>query len=107
MMTCFFWLLVGHAVCDYPLQGDFLARGKNRRKPLPGIPWYQCLMAHALIHAGAVMLVTNRLDLAVGEFMAHLLIDHWKCDGQFGFNADQALHVMFKAIWAVAVALPK
>lgn len=33
-------LLAGHALCDYPLQGDFLAKAKNRAAPLPGVPWY-------------------------------------------------------------------
>ena len=49
------WLLLcGHALCDYPLQGDFLARGKNHTDPIPGIPWVHCLVAHALIHGGMV-----------------------------------------------------
>jgi hypothetical protein len=28
-------LFAGHALCDYPLQGDFLARGKNHCNPIP------------------------------------------------------------------------
>ena len=34
-----FWLMVGHALADYPLQGDFLAKAKNRTAPIPGVPW--------------------------------------------------------------------
>lgn len=94
-----FLLLAAHALCDYPLQGDFLSRGKNHRNPLPGVPWYQCLLAHALIHGGAVAVLTGSLGLGCAEFAAHVLIDYGKCDGWFGFNFDQALHVACKILW--------
>ena len=29
-LAMFAALVAGHALCDYPLQGDFLAKGKNR-----------------------------------------------------------------------------
>ncbi len=31
-----FWLFVAHAVCDYPLQGDFLAKAKNQMAVVRG-----------------------------------------------------------------------
>lgn len=101
-----FWLLVGHAVADYPLQGDFLARAKNHTAPILGVPWIHGLLPHALMHAGAVALVTGSAWLAAAEFVAHCTIDHGKCAGWFGqgaraFNIDQALHVACKAVWAV------
>ena len=94
-----FWLIVGHAVADYPLQGDFLARGKNHRQPLPGVPWWQCLVWHAAMHAGAVALATGSVALGCAEFVVHCAIDYGKCDGRYGFNADQALHVACKFAW--------
>jgi hypothetical protein len=97
------WLLVGHAVCDYPLQGDFLARGKNHKNPIPGIPWYHCLIAHALIHGGAVALITGDVWLGCIEAAIHTVIDYGKCDGRFGFNFDQALHIGCKIVWAVVL----
>ena len=100
-MTTFFWMLVGHALCDYPLQGDFLARGKNHKSPIAGIPFYQCLAAHALIHAGSVAAITGSVGLGVAEFIAHVVIDFGKCDEQYGLNVDQALHVGCKVIWAL------
>lgn len=103
-MHVFFWSLVGHAVADYPLQGDFLARGKNHKAPLPGVPWYQCLVWHAMIHAGAVALATGSVALGLAEFFAHILIDFSKCQGWFGFNTDQALHIVCKIAWAIAKA---
>lgn len=96
-----FYLLSGHAVCDYPLQGDFLARGKNHKAPIVGIPFWQCLLAHALIHGGMVTLITGSLWLGLAEFAIHCVIDYGKCDGWYGFNVDQGLHVACKIAWAV------
>lgn len=98
-VTLLFWLLIGHAICDYPLQGEFLARGKNHRAPLPGYSWRVLLSAHAAIHAGAVALATQSVLLAAAEFTAHWLIDHAKCAGRIDFEADQALHVLCKFAW--------
>jgi hypothetical protein len=93
-------LVAGHALCDYPLQGDFLARAKNRAAPLPGVPWYQALGSHAAIHGGAVALITGVPMLGLCEAALHAFIDDLKCTGRIGFNADQALHVVCKAVWA-------
>ena len=93
-------LLAGHALCDYPLQGDFLARGKNHKSPILGVPWYQCLLAHAAIQGGMVAFVTSSASLGIAEFCAHLVIDYGKSDGWYGFNVDQILHVACKVAWA-------
>jgi len=93
-------LVAAHALCDYPLQGDFLAKAKNRAAPIPGVPWYQALASHAIIHGGAVALITGMPILGVCEAIAHAFIDDAKCTGKIGFNADQALHVACKLIWA-------
>lgn len=97
-------LLAAHALCDYPLQGDFLARAKNRTAPLPGVPWYQALGAHALIHGGAVALLTQVWWLGVAEMLAHFVIDDLKCRGRLSFDEDQALHVSCKFTWVLVVA---
>lgn len=106
-MTAFFALfalmVVTHALCDYPLQGDFLARAKNRTAPIPGVPWWQALGAHAVIHGGAVWLVTGNAGCALGEVFAHWIIDDAKCRGWIGYNTDQALHLVCKAWWAALV----
>lgn len=105
MSQLFLALLIGHAIADYPLQGDFLARAKNRKSPIPGVPWWQALTAHAAIHGGAVWLITGRVEIAVAEIVAHGLIDSAKCEGRIGFNTDQALHVLCKAMWVGLIAL--
>lgn len=56
-------LVAGHALADYPLQGDFLARAKNRTAPIAGFPWWQ--------EAARTLLSTARLSrssLAFGGY---------------------------------------
>lgn len=100
-----FYLLAAHGLCDYPLQGDFLARGKNHTAPLPGVPWYQCLFWHAMIHAGAVALITHSVTLGIAELVCHFYLDYFKCDNAFGWNTDQAAHVVCKVFWWIWVPL--
>lgn len=98
-------LWIAHFLCDYPLQGDFLARGKNFNAPLPGVPWYWCMIGHCAIQAGAVWLLTDSWILALFEFIAHFAIDCFKCDGALSFDADQALHLTCKIFWAALFVL--
>jgi len=100
LLRLIFLLFAAHAVCDYPLQGDFLAKGKNRHTPIPGIPWYQCLTAHALIQAGAVYLITGSLILGALELILHWIADFAKCEGWTNLNQDQAFHYLCKLVWA-------
>lgn len=92
-------LLVGHALADYPLQGDFLSRAKNRVAAIAGVPWYQALGAHSLIHAGIVGAITGSVWLAAAEFVSHFVIDDLKCTGRLTFNQDQSLHMVCKLVW--------
>lgn len=94
-------LVAGHALADYPLQGDFLARAKNRKAPIPGVPWYQALGAHAVIHGGMVGLITGLPGLGVAEAFIHAITDDLKCRGKIGFNTDQAIHVVCKIAWCI------
>ena len=98
-------LVVGHAVADYPLQGAFLSKAKNRAAPIPGVPWYQALGAHAVMHGGAVWLLTGMWWLGALEAVAHAWIDDRKCTGRLTFNQDQALHLLCKFVWVLAVTL--
>lgn len=94
-------LIVGHALADYPLQGDFLSKAKNHKAPIPGVPWYQALLAHSAIHGGAVGLATGSIWLGLMEFAVHNLIDYMKCDGKISFNQDQLFHIICKIFWVV------
>lgn len=105
MLDALLWMLIGHAVCDYPLQGDWLAKAKNHnpRVVLPYSPdeniSYGAMLCHCAIHAGAVKLATGSWWLAFFEFIAHAFIDHAKCEGLIGYNDDQLLHVGCKFGW--------
>lgn len=94
-------MVVGHAIADYPLQGDFLAKAKNRFAPIPGVPWYQALGAHAIIHGGFVLAITGSLTLGIAETVIHFFIDDAKCRDRISYNADQFLHVTCKVVWAL------
>lgn len=95
LMMCF-----GHCLADYPLQGEFLAKGKNFKNPIPGYPWYTLMAVHCFLHAGFVYLITGSLPLALAEFVVHFWIDCRKCDNSISFNYDQFLHIGYKFVWA-------
>jgi hypothetical protein len=102
----FFWLLVGHAVADFPLQAGPMAVEKCRRSASDlqrTVPWFYWLTAHALIHGGAVFLATQSLFLGLLETVVHWLIDFAKCEGLFGIHTDQVLHVGCKVLWCVLI----
>lgn len=98
-------LIVGHAVADYPLQGEFLAKAKNRFKPVSGAPWYQAMGAHGVIHGGVVGCITGSLLLGVLECALHIVIDDLKCAARIGYNLDQGLHLGCKVLWVAVLAL--
>lgn len=98
-----FVLVVAHFLCDFPLQGDFLAKAKNPEAPLPGVPWQWAMLAHAAIHAGAVLAITGNLQMACMELCAHAAIDIEKCRGKLTFGGDQALHLACKLLYVLLV----
>ena len=100
------FLLAAHALADYPLQGDFLSKAKNRFAPIIGVPWYQAMGAHAMIQAGFVGVITGSVGLAVAEFIAHFTTDHLKCANRISFNTDQAIHIACKVAWAFIAVNP-
>ena len=107
MLELFALMLVGHALADYPLQGDFVSKAKNAFSPIPGVPWYQAMGAHCVIHAGFVGIVTGSIWLAFAELVIHAITDNAKCAGRISFNTDQAIHIGCKLAWAaLAVTLP-
>jgi hypothetical protein len=109
----FFALVIGHMFADYPCQTEFMALGKNHRRPrpLPGAQgdtrfvWVHCLTAHSLIHGGAVWVITGSMLLALVETALHWLIDFIKSSGVTNLHFDQFLHILCKAgyVWAIHV----
>ena len=99
----FFALLVFHALADFPLQGDYLARQKVRVTADGPVEWMVALCAHSLIHAGAVWLVTGSKLLGMTELVLHALIDSGRGNARFGLLADQALHILCKAAYVAII----
>ena len=57
-----FFLLAGHALMDFALQGEAMATCKCRHANHPlqqSVPWYYWMTAHALLHGAAVGLVVR------------------------------------------------
>lgn len=114
MITLIFKLLAGHALADYALQTDWVAKNKNRHAipvgynpelhgPMQTV-WPYVLSSHALIHGLMVYAATGSVVLAYAETVAHWLIDFGKCEKWYGIHTDQALHVACKVMW-IAIAI--
>lgn len=111
MIALTFLLILGHFVADYPLQSDFIAKGKNRFRPVdpasippgqkPMLVWPWVLTAHAGTHAAAVYLVTGSAALAAAELVCHWVIDYGKCANRYGIHFDQGAHIACKLAWAI------
>lgn len=107
-----FLLCAGHALMDYPLQGEFLSTCKNRHllrdRNDPTRPvhiWPICMTAHSLLHAVAVWAITGCFILCVIEFVLHWVIDSAKCENWTTFTQDQLLHVICKIAYVIAAML--
>lgn len=111
-VTRLFMLLIGHAVADFALQSEVMAKGKNRHRRPAVIPegqkycacWPYWLASHAFIHGGVVWAVTQNMWLGVAEVVAHFVIDFIKCDNITNPHQDQAMHFVCRvgyALWSV------
>ena len=104
-LQIFFALLIAHALFDYPLQGDFLSRNKNRHykdenNNVKGL-WIHCLTSHSILHAGSVWLITGSFVIGIMEFVLHWVIDFLKCEGITNFHTDQFLHVLCRILYVI------
>ena len=104
-LQIFFALLIAHALFDYPLQGDFLSRNKNRHykdenNNVKGL-WIHCLTSHSILHAGSVWLITGSFVIGIMEFALHWVIDFLKCEGVTNFHTDQFLHVLCRILYVI------
>lgn len=95
-------ILIGaHFLADFPLQGDYLAKAKNRHGGgISGTPWWIALGGHAFIHGAVVTLITGFWILGLCEILLHILIDDLKCAQKISYIQDQLLHIACKIIYA-------
>jgi len=56
-LAIFAAFVVVHALADFPLQGEYLARQKKRETASSKAEWLVALAAHSVIHGGGVWLV--------------------------------------------------
>jgi len=102
MTKLLFSLIATHFLCDYPLQGDFIGKFKCRKIQRDfGIPWWHLMTAHAFIHAGAVLFITNNVYFVLFELIAHFIIDVLKCEGYTNIHVDQTLHIVCKIMYVM------
>lgn len=104
-----FWLLFFHALADFSLQSDAMAKGKNRNRVIdqssipPGAKYVPCwpywLTAHAMIHGGGVAIALGSVSLGIFEAISHWAIDFLKCENILTVHEDQGLHVACKVLW--------
>ena len=67
--------------------------------------WIHCLVAHSLIHAGFVWLITGCAVLGAVEFVLHALLDGLKCEGRISFHMDQLFHVGCKVLYVAVLMM--
>jgi len=108
-MALFFQFLVGHALGDYVFQRDIMATSKSRHaeihkaagKGFPG--WYYWLVSHALVHGGAVFVISGSWALGVIETVLHFTIDFSKCEHWINLHVDQVLHILCKVVYVYVI----
>jgi len=101
LIILFFSLCVGHALADFALQNQYVATFKSHKHPEALTHWPWVLLAHSLIHGGAVFLITGHLILGLGEVVAHAATDYLKSDGKINYHVDQTIHYLTKVVWAI------
>lgn len=104
MIETFFKLLIGHAVADFWAQSAEMRHAKGWKNAVEanGVKiWPYALTAHALIHAGAVWIITGNPWLGAAEFFWHWMIDYGRCSHWYHTHVDQSLHVGCKVMWTV------
>lgn len=95
-------LIGAHCFFDFAGQGDFMARAKNSRLPVQGVPWLMVLVAHASIHGTAAALITGLWWVFLAEALLHGVTDDAKSRGYLTFTADQLIHLICKVLWFAA-----
>ena len=103
MIEKFILLIIGHALCDYALQTEAMAKFKSYKvstKDMPGMPnWVYWLTAHSLIHGGMIYIITGSMFFCIFEIIVHWFIDLSKCGNKINAHVDQTLHILCKALY--------
>ena len=109
ILPVFFQMVIGHAVSDFVLQPDAMGFGKNRNNDAQRTKgalfphWYYWMTSHALVHGGAVYIITGSATLGLLETVLHWMIDFAKCEHWFNVHVDQSLHILCKILYCVLI----
>lgn len=103
-LALFAAFVVIHALADFPLQGDYIAKQKSRKHADTNSVWIIALSAHCVIHAGGVWLVSGSMAFGLAELILHGLIDIGKGEEKFSLVTDQLLHLACKLTYALMLA---
>lgn len=109
ILPLLFQMLIGHAVADFVMQPKAMGFGKNRNnmqqtKADSVFPrWYYWMTAHALVHGGAVYIISGSAWLGLIETILHWCIDFAKCERWINLHVDQMLHIVCKLVYCLLI----
>jgi len=103
-----FVLLFLHALGDFALQTDVMAKGKNRHiKPeylsqgqSYKVCWVYWMLAHSLIQGGLIWFVFGNLWIGLIEVGSHFVIDVIKCENITNPHHDQLIHFVLRITYS-------
>lgn len=100
------WILFGHYVLDYPLQGEFLATTKGKM--------FSSLVAHSMIYSCGMSLIlyfntsfkqSDMFLIFLTILFSHMVIDFLKSNAKDvkkmsrNLILDQSAHLIINLIW--------
>jgi len=108
-------LLFAHAVADFGLQSDTMAKLKSRRADVKRgeecqwkfrdgkyqLTWMYWLTAHALIHGAMAFLFSGSMLAALIITAAHWVLDYCKTQDYWGIHIDQGCHLLIILLCAL------
>ena len=100
ILIIFALLCSAHCVGDKTLQTGYLSQ--HKREIVNGTTnpdWYKYLTIHAAVNGFCILAVTQDWESSVGEFVAHWLIDRYKCLEGYSTTVDQSLHFICLLSW--------
>jgi len=114
MFDLFLKLIFAHAIADFLLQPDKMAKYKSSHTPPsknlipkgedPQSFWIHFLLAHAMINGAAIYALTSIAWMAFVEIFVHAYIDYQKCESKISIHQDQLLHLLSKIIYILILS---